>query len=174
VEKSKVPALGVELPAGLAAVSAVMPPLALLFMILLMNISLMSISAAEALLKAGAIDSVAVVLTLAVGLLGVLIVVTLVRVVLTPLPVLFRFAGSDDGGVSGALNPDTKVALLNGALPLAVAVVVLEVLELLLLPVDGFCSGMLSVSLSPPYFCGLASIQTQAHGNNTRNTTDKH
>lgn len=112
MEKSKVPALGVELPAGLAAVSAVILPLALLFMMLLMNISLMSILAAEALLKAGATDSEAVVLTVAVGLLGVLMVVTLVRVVLHPLPVLFRFAGSDDGGVSGALNPDTKVALL--------------------------------------------------------------
>lgn len=89
MEKSKVPALGVELPAGFGAESLVLPlvvvvlllpplALALLFMMLLMNISLMSISAADALLRVGTRVSVAAVLTLAVGLLGVLMVVTLV------------------------------------------------------------------------------------------------
>lgn len=111
----------------------------------------MSISAADALLRVGTRVSVAAVLTLAVGLLGVLMVVTLVD---TP-PVLFKFTGRDEGGVSGALNPDTKVALLKDEL--GMPFVVLDVLELLLaavllLAVDGFCSGMLSVSLSPPYF----------------------
>lgn len=62
--------------------------------------------------------------------------------------------------MSGALNPDTKVALLKDEL--GMPFVVLDVLELLLaavllLAVDGFCSGMLSVSLSPPYFVFLAS-----------------
>lgn len=119
----------------------------------------MSISAAEALLKAGAAAATG---SETVGLLGVLMVVTLVTPP-PPLPVLLRFAGSDEGGVSGPLtSPDTKVALLKGALPLVAATWLEEVLELLLPPVDGFCSGMLSVSLSPPYFRGLASIQAHA------------
>lgn len=144
-----------------------MLPVVLLLIMLLMKISLMSISAAEALLSKGVVELpltlplpllmragagsvvallvLAVTFTLADGLLGVLMVVTLVAIPLFAL-ILFIVAGSDDGGVGGPLYPDTNVALLKGELLLVRAFKVLE----LLLPLLGFCSGMLSVSLSPP------------------------
>lgn len=165
------PALGVDVAKDFVFPSDLLVPLllpvVLLLIMLLMKISLMSISAAEALLSKGVVelpltlplplllragaDSVVVLLVLAVtftladGLLGVLMVVTLVAIPLFAL-ILFIVAGSDDGGVGGPLYPDTNVALLKGELLLVRAFRVLE----LLLPLLGFCSGMLSVSLSPP------------------------
>lgn len=93
----------------------------LLLIMLLMKISLMSISAAEALLSKGVVelpltlplsagaDSVAAVLLLAVtltladGLLGVLMVVTLVAIPPLVALILFIVAGNEDGGVGGPL-----------------------------------------------------------------------
>lgn len=166
------PALGVDVAKDFDFPSNLLLPLllpvVLLLIMLLMKISLMSISAAEALLSKGVVELpltlplplllvragagsvvallvLAVTFTLADGLLGVLMVVTLVAIPLLAL-ILFIVAGSDDGGVGGPLYPDTNVALLKGELLLVRAFKVLE----LLLPLLGFCSGMLSVSLSPP------------------------
>lgn len=93
----------------------------LLLIMLLIKISLMSISAAEALLSKGVVelpltlplsagaDSVAAVLLLAVtltladGLLGVLMVVTLVAIPPLVALILFIVAGNEDGGVGGPL-----------------------------------------------------------------------
>lgn len=174
VENSSVPALGVDVVAlaveGFVFASDLLFAVALLFIILLMKISLMSISAAEALLSkefpvplaAAPVGSVAMLLLL---LLGVLMLVTVVAMLLVVF-VLFIVGGSEDGGVGGPLKADTKVALLKGELLLVRALAwLLMVLELLLplplplllplplpLPLLGFCSGMLSVSLSPPCF----------------------
>lgn len=158
----------------------------------------MSISAAEALLSkelpvplVAPASSAAVLLlplllavafTPAAVLVDVLMLVTLVAMLL--LVVLFIVAGSDEGGVGGPLKADTKVALLKGELLLAGALAwLLMVLELLLLPLPlpllGFCSGMLSVSLSPPcfYFMCFKRLQSQAnikHIDNEHTTARAH
>lgn len=122
------PALGVDedfvFPSDL--LEPLLLAVVLLLIMLLMKISLMSISAAEALLSKGVVELpltlplplplllsaaagsvaalllLAVTLTLADGLLGVLMVVTLVAIPLFAL-ILFIVAGSDDGGVGGPL-----------------------------------------------------------------------
>lgn len=124
------PALGVDVvveedfvfaPSGLLVLPLLPLAVVLLLIMLLMKISLMSISAAEALLNKGVVelpltlplsagaDSVAAVLLLAVtltladGLLGVLMVVTLVAIPPLVALILFIVAGNEDGGVGGPL-----------------------------------------------------------------------
>lgn len=124
------PALGVDVvveedfvfaPSDLLVLPLLPLAVVLLLIMLLMKISLMSISAAEALLSKGVVelpltlplsagtDSVAAVLLLAVtltladGLLGVLMVVTLVAIPPLVALILFIVAGNEDGGVGGPL-----------------------------------------------------------------------
>lgn len=124
------PALGVDVvveedfvfaPSDLLVLPLFPLAVVLLLIMLLMKISLMSISAAEALLSKGVVelpltlplsagaDSVAAVLLLAVtltladGLLGVLMVVTLVAIPPLVALILFIVAGNEDGGVGGPL-----------------------------------------------------------------------
>lgn len=124
------PALGVDVvveedfvfaPSDLLVFPLLPLAVVLLLIMLLMKISLMSISAAEALLSKGVVelpltlplsagaDSVAAVLLLAVtltladGLLGVLMVVTLVAIPPLVALILFIVAGNEDGGVGGPL-----------------------------------------------------------------------
>lgn len=124
------PALGVDVvveedfvfaPSDLLVLPLLPLAVVLLLIMLLMKISLMSISAAEALLSKGVVelpltlplsagaDSVAAVLLLAVtltladGLLGVLMVVTLVAIPPLVALILFMVAGNEDGGVGGPL-----------------------------------------------------------------------
>lgn len=124
------PALGVDVvveedfvfaPSDLLVLPLLPLAVVLLLIMLLMKISLMSISAAEALLSKGVVelpltlplsagaDSMAAVLLLAVtltladGLLGVLMVVTLVAIPPLVALILFIVAGNEDGGVGGPL-----------------------------------------------------------------------
>lgn len=124
------PALGVDVvveedfvfaPSDLLVLPLLPLAVVLLLIMLLIKISLMSISAAEALLSKGVVelpltlplsagaDSVAAVLLLAVtltladGLLGVLMVVTLVAIPPLVALILFIVAGNEDGGVGGPL-----------------------------------------------------------------------